>query len=527
MNELLHSLQTHSALLQFITNYSTLQQWLPLVFVALLGSMALVAAYYMAGVLVNSKKIKETAIYEFGQAIGTGIIVVIIIGALWLASSGLQTVLPPSNTAAICNTLKGSPVDIVNSIYTSQGSVLNQNDNGASPTEVVCTNIINTVNGEGSINGHAATTDITPDLDYGLGAVYVVTANMTNQTAANLNSMYVFTNYIGFLQSFVVRQSVCWPPTCLAGESPGFRVIYSYTPLLGYAFLTSGALLPLQFQAIFMFQMQIVQLIFIILMLYSWPYLLAGGLILRATIFGRRIGGLLFAIAVTAVITYPLVFMMEYSAFSSNTLSPIGIPGNAIPETFNYTASPAQFQSSSTTSTTFNDLNIYELPTNDFYPDSANTVVYKFNAFVFPKFDQVINANGCWPGLSSAALLITNVVAGPYSNNIREAAQGNLLAAEASFASFYLIPLTGLGTGLGNLLGTALGFVSSVPYVPTTCTQNNAMQTFFAAINVYSIMSIEGVILPILNILIALVSIKGLSGLLGGDQDIIGLGKLV
>ena len=481
----LTNFQIHAIALQFITSYSTLTQWLPLVFVALAASMLIVALYYMAGFAINNKKMRETAVYEFGQAIGTGILAILIIAIMAFASTIFINMIPPATMQSICTILGGSQVNLLNSQYT--GSLVSAQAN--SPTQVICNNIIGTASaGSGNI-------DITSNLDYGLASVFMIEANMTNQTVGNMNSLFVFSNWIGFLSSFVGGSELCDPVDCISGGAPAFRVDYSYAPLAGYDFLTKAALTPLQTQAIFMFEMNIMQLIIVVLMLYSWPYLIAAGLILRATIYGRKIGGFLFAVAFTAVIVYPLIFMFEYSALGSGNLSPIGIPANEIPYTFANTP-PTAFQGTGTTSTTFNDLNINEIV-------GGNTVMYRFNAFVYPKLNDVIYYDGCWP------------------------LGGSVLASEGTFAAFYLIPLAGLGVGLGNLLGTGLGFVSSVPIVPTTCGPAQAMQTFFDIINVYAIMSVEGVILPILNILIALVSIRGISGLLGGDTDIVGLGKLV
>ncbi len=494
--------------LQFITSYSTLTNWLPIVFVALTASMMIVALYYMAGVVINSKKMRDTAVYEFGQAIGTGIMVIIILAAMVFASSLFILVIPQSTTQNICNTLAGSQVILLNSQFSQssdEGVPVSPNgpNAGSSTTQVVRNNIIEYAGSVGS--------DITANIDYGLGSVYAIEANVTNQSIGNMNSLYVFSNWIGFLTSFSAGSEICGPDSCVAGSAPALRIEYSYIPLYGYSFITSSAITPLQTQSLFMFEMDIMQLIMIVLMLYAWPFLLAGGLILRATIYGRRIGGLLIAIAVAAVVIYPIVFMFEYAALNSNSLIPIGIPANQIPATF-LNSGAINFLGTGTSSNTFSDLNINELPTShypidvgsavvSYKPDTANSMTYEFNAFVYPKLDEVINYDGCWPGI--------------------------LLPSEGLFAAYYLIPLTGLGAGLGNLLGTTLGYESSVPYVPTTCTPPQAMQTFFDIINVYAVMSVEGVIMPLINILIALVAIKGISSLIGGDTDIIGLGKLV
>ncbi len=497
--------------MQFITSYSTLTNWLPIVFLALTASMMIVALYYMLGVAINSKKMRDTAVYEFGQAIGTGIMVIIVLAVMVFASSIFISVIPQTTTQNICNTLGGSQVNLLRS-----SNIPNEPNAGSSPTQVVCNDIIKYAGTTGS--------DITANLDYGLGSVYVIEANVTNQSVGNMNSLYVFSNWIGFLTSFSAGSEICLPDSCVAGDGPGFRVRYSYIPLYGYSFISSAAITPLQTQALFMFEMDIMQLIMIILMLYSWPFLLAGGLILRATIYGRKIGGLLIAIAIAAVIVYPMVFMFEYTALSSNSLIPIGIPANQIPVTF-LNKGAINFLGTGTTSNTFSDLNINELPTNyvpanfgslavSYQQNTANSITYKFNAFTYPKLDEVINYDGCWPQTWGNL------------EGVRVSSD-NLLLSEGTFSGFYLIPLAGLGAGLGNLYGTGLGYETSVPYVPTLCKPPQAMQTFFDIINVYAIMSVEGVIIPLINILIALVAIKGISSLIGGDTDIVGLGKLV
>ena len=70
-------------------------------------------------------------------------------------------------------------------------------------------------------------------------------------------------------------------------------------------------------------------MIAIIFFMYAWPYVLAAGIILRASFLTRRVGGLVIAITIAFFLIYPMLFLIEYAALSNTHSSPIGT--NAIP----------------------------------------------------------------------------------------------------------------------------------------------------------------------------------------------------
>ena len=106
----------------------------------------------------------------------------------------------------------------------------------------------------------------------------MVTANLTSQTANNLNGAYTYDAYIGFLSNLHPSISLCFaPPQALQCVIPGFaimgdyfRMLLSYTPYAGFSILyqsmgTIGTLLNLSFES------YIAQLLLISIILYAGP----------------------------------------------------------------------------------------------------------------------------------------------------------------------------------------------------------------------------------------------------------------
>jgi hypothetical protein len=453
------------AMASFISSYSAFTEWLPIVFIALVGAMSLVAIYYAIGVMLNNGTIRKTAVSEIGQVIGTGIIVIVILLALPIFGSLFTVIVPHSTVSALCSQLSQSKINML-STSSSQAN---------SPTSAVC-NLAAQI-------GSATGAGVTAYMDYGMAATYVITASMAEQSGENLNSLYVFLNYIGFLGSFNARAAFCTPPSCIEPLLPRVGVEFSYAPLAGYTMITK-AIQPIQTQAVFMLEAFMAQILFIAMFFYAWPYILGAGMILRATIYGRGVGGFLMASAIVALVLYPTVFLMEYAAFSNGTLSPIG-------------------------TTSIPNMQIYELPIGQSTP-----LVYKFNPYVFPKIDQVINYNKCWlPGV--------NV----FGTQVLPA--NNMLEAEVEFAAYYLIPALSTVVTVSNMFSGGFFSYSSLPYVPTSCKPNNLLSTYFQLLNVYGVMAVAGILLPILNLLIGLTAVRSVSFLLGGDTDLLGIGKLI
>jgi hypothetical protein len=520
----------------FISNYAVFQNWLPVIFIAVLFGIAISAVYYMIGALLNSNKIKAGAIGELGQTVGTGVVTIIIIGVFTLVGTGQLSLVPllspNSISTGVCSQLASSPLTMLNSHGSTQPAGDSNPANAIpTPANAVCSGISSLANGQSGA-------DLTPSIDYGLFYSYAILANVTNQAANNLNAFYVFTGWIGFLSEFTARSVVCTPsPECLVpgAQELSFSTAYDYKPLAGYSAITS-LIGSAQTEAVLVFYIMLMQLLFITIFLLIWPYLLAAGIIMQATFFTRKIGGLLIGISLSAVLVYPILLGMEYSAFSNPGLGPIGssnLPG--IP--------------------------LYELPA------SGNAIVYGANtmqngyvpANTVPGasctsgdyvFENVCGYPGTYTsGCVSLASAQSNLCKGTAGSNIDffvlpsatnvlryySCMPDYLVVDEGIFAAFYLIP------GYGFLSGAIGTLVTGIPANPTTlpipvgfagstqyaCNPSDAINSALALANLYGVNFVAGVIIPLINVLVALAAMSGFSTLLGGDKDILGLSNLI
>ena len=463
------------------TPYSAFQNWLPVIMVAIMASASLVSMYYLIGSVLGNKRVKANAINEFGQIIGLTVIVVIIIGVLYTFGttpvSNLYSI-SPSDLLKICNTyLKGSQLNILS----------------GAPSNTICN--IEIPNAKAAAT--SGSVDLATNIDYGLSAAYVLNANITNQTAANINSLYIFENYMAFLRAFTAKIGICEPiaPFSCIIPSEGFawESIYAYEPFVGYYMMLRGTKM-IEVQAFLLFYLSTFILLFILLFIYIWPYLLAGGIILHSSFLTRKVGGLLMAISIVMVIIYPILFVFEYTSLTSPSLKPIG--ASLIPS-----------------------MALYYKPfgsTSCINGDPKTCPHYDPNFFVIPNLAEVINYNGCWPsGLPGST---------------------GLISAELKMVAYYTFPLSGAVTGGGAVLSVISSFGSShlggiSPSMPPpgyfNCHPQEAMNSLLAILHVYGIDSVIGFILPILNLLIIITSIMGLSSLFGGNTSLLGLSRLL
>ncbi len=329
------------------------------------------------------------------------------------------------------------------------------------------------------------------------------------------------------------------------------EVAYKSIPYAGYSAI-SDMMKSTQLESVLAFYVMLIQLQMIQLFLAIWPYLLAAGIILRSTFFTRGAGGLMMGIALSAVLIFPIMYGMEYSAFSSGyiggtsstSIGPIGASNlptmplyelnngartvygiNALASYDGY-ADASQVPSAGCNAGDLVHENVCGYPgTADETPTCVSaasatplccaqgttsttgscvaTPGININFFVLPDASKVLSYYHCMPN-------------GPEG----------LVGSEAAFAAFYLIPGLGLVTaGLGTLTGT-------VPATPLDwplngCMPSRAIGAALAMINLYGITFASGVLFPIINILVALAAMSGFSSLFGGDTDILGLSKLI
>ena len=469
-----------------ITSFSTVKSdLLPIIVLALLLDSVIVSAWYVLGILLNNSRVKDSARGEFYQLGGTAIITVIVLTILVFAGNIFSLIsssgaMSTSSMSSMCSGIESySPLSLLG---TGSFSLLKGFSSSSGPSFGGLCNYISTQS-----NNPTATSNI----DYPLASAGVVIANLTNQSIVNLNSFFEVDFFLGYMETLTPSLSFCLQdfinpagPCIIPPEDdvdPAISFINAtYTPYAGYSMVYKpmgviGELLGTSLE------MDVAQLLFIIVFLYIWPYLLFIGLILRATPFTRRIGGLFIAIAIGAVLFYPAVFAIEYVSLSGmNVNSEIGSTGITLSTAYGFNGITTN--------------SITALP--DYTP----------NFFVEPSIKKIAQANNCWP---------------PY---------GNMALTQAEDTGILLVPFASAVEGLLPLIkGASGGLPSTLPYfyLPSACTPTDAEGTMFNVLNAYGITGITAYVLPLVNILITLTAIIGLSGLLGGDTNLAGLSRFV
>lgn len=478
------------------TNYVSVQSTLvPLVLLAILVDSAIVSAWYMAGALLNNPSLKGGAIEEFYQLAGTAILTVLIVGILLFASTSYIGVLSATklmNPTALQNICNGMTQFNDNGGLTvlgdQAGSYLSvPSGTGSAQFPGFC-NIIAQASGGGAT--------LAEQIDYPLAASGVITANLLNQSAVNLNSASIFASYIGFLAGMTPTTSICFAPEaafqlggpCLipgfsdVTQEPSFTLTYSSKPLAGYTFIT-GSLTTLGTLITTTFTSLTAQLSFLVMMVFAWPYLLFIGLVLRATVFTRKIGGLLIAIAIGELLFFPLVFSFEYFALSN----PV-------------------FSSNQTTSSFYGYSQVTDIPqctaTGGVYSLCQKQTYYNLNFYSMPNIRALTEAYNCTP---------TNL--------------GGLLGAEAADIGETLIP----GFSAFRQISVASQTPTTVPdpSFVAECHPQPAIETLLSMLEAYGITGITVYLLPLVNLFITISAILGISGLVGGDTGLAGLSRLL
>jgi len=511
----------------YISNYSVFQGWLPVIFLAVVLGVMIAAVYYTIGVFLANNKIKSNAISELGQTLGTGIVTVIIVSIFALVGSGqlsLVQLLSPSSIGTVCNQLSASQLDMLN----SNGII--QATGGPNPSNAICSGVL-------SLSSGTTGADPTPYIDYGLFYSYVILANLTDQAANNLNAFYLFSGWTGFLSEFTARSAVCTPsPTCLipGTQELSLSVALQYKPLAGYSTITN-MISSAQFEAVLVFYLMIMQLLFITLFLFIWPYLLAAGIIMQATFFTRKLGGVLIGMSLAAVLVYPVLLGMEYSAFSNLNLGPIG--ASNLPAMPLYELPPGSNAIVYGVSTTQGGYVLASTISNSGCPngDYVYENVCGYSGTITS--ECVSQLSGTQKLCSGTASSNVNFFILPSATNVLRyysCMPDNLIGDEAAFTAFYLAPGFGLGAALFGALGS---LATGVPITPLSfwpigstqyaCTPDRAINAALALANLYGISFVSGVILPLINVLVALAAMTGFSTLLGGDKDILGLSNLI
>lgn len=463
----------------------------PLVIVALLVDAAILGIWYMLGYAIGNSSVKKTAVGEIWQLVGTAALISIVVFALVIFSSLFQSALNGSalmNSAALgslsANIEATTQVSLLQSCASSAPSVSGQGQGACGFSGPL--NTIITGNGPDAL---------TSSIDYPLAAAGIIVENLTNQTVTNLNSMFVVDSYVGFLSTIQPTFTICIPAVAVAFDcltpipvpAPSVAFTWSGVPYAGLEMIYRGmgALGILFTSAAESF---IMQLTFITIFLYAWPFLIFGGLVLRATPFTRKIGGLFIAVAIGALFFYPVVFSIQYMVL-----------GHGFGNVPVYNPSDVFALSSTSISSIYGYNSIGTSPIGSL-PNQ------NLNFFVMPSVEQIAKANACWPPGGST--------------------QG-ALTAESYDILTQLIPGVSLIELAASLGGGLTGSYPTLILANQCAPQPNAMDTLFGFLDAYGAAGITAYLLPIMNLLITLSAIIGLSGLLGGDTELAGLSRLV
>lgn len=509
---------------------SVFYSWIPVIVLAILAAAALTVAYYGIASLIGNPRLKAQALDEFAQVLGTAVVIVLILGLLNIYGGLSFSAYPKLNSAvqAICGPNQlGSP--------TTQITFLSSNSNTPGPTQMICSDIVD----------QASTGGITQNIDYGLGSTYALVANITNQAGNSLNYLNVFESYYATLANMKPQESICWPGLCASSLKAAVGTItYVYQPFYIYGKVRGGTLF-IGVEASLSFYVGLLEMLLIILMIFGWPYLLAAGLILRASAYTRKAGGLLIAIVLVGMLLFPILNIFEYLSLSnvtnplSTANSPIGLTQTSLtqatvsntvlygiptggslstpqdqsacstlggtldangdccytPPGGVYVCAPLQETGSQTSSSTSNS------PTT-----STTPIVYDtshINFYVFPRLDYILNYDGCWP------------------------TGGDIFLQDALIAGSYSVPGYGLILAIKDLIGS---FTSTIP-LPTapgfSCNPPNLIKSVLDLASFYGQIFPFTLLMPVLNILMLLSAVKGISSLLGGDTNLLGLGRIL
>ncbi len=490
-------------------------QLMPSVFAALFLDSAIIAIWYMLGYILNNSTIKGGAKAEMYQFVGTAILAAILSSIFFMYSGAFiafldGTSLAPSSISSLCTSIaSNTPLQFIdsNSLIMAGSAHYIGSSGSQSNFPGLC-----------SVVSSASASSI----DYPLAAVGVIIANLTNQTAANLNRLFVFDSYIGYLSQVTPTVSFCmqgfadwvgpciFPPMEIEPTPPVLIDINaSYTPFAGYSMLYQ-ALAPLTTLFPMALESFIAQLAGISIFLYIWPFLLFLGLVFRALPFTRRIGGLLIAVAVGAIIIYPFIFSIEYISMSKGTTASANAPNSIYG--FNsldtMTVLPAPPCNSISSSAPTNSLVVLG---GHVFLGNMECSIYNPNFFIEPNVSAIAKLNGCWPP------------DGDKYGAFKAIAEDSVYLLLPAFSSNFLISfLVNQGSSMNAFQSTFQNV-----YLPAKCDPNAAENTGFMLANAYGMLGMVTYWLPILNIIITLISILGLSGLLGGDTNLAGISRLI
>jgi hypothetical protein len=517
----------------FLTSFTTTETSLiPLVILALALDFAIVGVWYMVGYALNNSKVVEGAKSEAYQAVGTAILAAIIIGSLLVFASAFDSALTSSHFLYSSKTASSATAPMSPGTVDTLCNYLNSH----SSLSIFSGSYSFLKSSDPQFPGLCSMTSLdspTRKIDYPLVASGVILANITNQTFHNLNSFFILDSYVGFLSNFkptvawcepgltysiemevdVISASIgCSAAAFFAGGEGGigawvnlpiFYTRITFAPYAGYNIIyselgTLGSLLTMSANSF------IAQFLILIISLYVWPWLIFGGLVLRSTLFTRKIGGLLIAVGLGMILIFPAIFSLEYLGLGN------GISG--LISSSSGTCSSGSGQGCIGYDYGFNTIASNEITFIPGYPSGTTNVQYSpnnavqdpynLNFFVEPEINKIAYYYWCWP------------------------TDNNLVLGESLDTIEMLVPGVSLFEAAASNVEGIIGNPPSIAIDPN-CKPNDLLRVFNKLMESYGIIGITSFFLPIINIFIVLSSIIGLSGLFGGDTDLAGLSKLI
>ncbi len=289
---------------------------------------------------------------------------------------------------------------------------------------------------------------------------------------------------------------------------PVLYIRFAFTPYAGYDIVykelgTLGTLLTTAFDSF------VAQFLFVIISLFAWPWLIFSGLVLRSTIFTRKIGGLLIAVGIGMILIFPAIFSLEYLGLGNgigNLISSNPSSCSSNPSASNCVGGIYGFNTIETDPITFIPGGWTSTPItiNPFEFDLANQIKdpYDINFFIEPQLNRIAYYYECWP------------------------TDNNILFGESLDTIELLIPGSS-GVQLIASIGSVIPDTFPKLAIDPNCGPHALLIVFYKYLESYGIIGITAYFLPIINIFIVISAIIGLSGIFGGDTSLAGLSKLI
>ncbi len=544
---------------------------LPIVFAALLLDVAIVVIWYFAGVVLNNNKVKESAKGEYYQFIGTVVITMLILWAMVTMSSLFYSVLStthllnPTAISTMCANLEAN--SMINLVGGTNSLLSGATANG------------NTLTGFCQVLSGSS---LTERIDYPLATTSVIIANLTNQTATNLNSGFIIDAWIGFLSKVSPTFGFCFgepeiafeqcllqgttsgpppaPNTGSAGSAvtgtsivpsggttgaealpPGVQKYQSGQLGLATA-IKSGATalqnarieIDVKFQPYSGYSLLLTSInTFGAMITTSLESFIAQLLILSIFIYiwpFLLFGGLLLrstfftrklgGLLIAVVIGVMIIFPLLFS-LEYLVLSNVTFVNSAGTALYNIQNPLSTVSPGVNTTYGFNAVTpLPESPTNL----NSNYVV---NFFVEPSVEAIALKNNCWPGvsgLSEVGIATTNPLIG--SAVLAGESINPLTTSEVTDLVYLALPGGAISAAEQIIQSVYDGHMTSY-YLPAFCPVNGALQTVMSIINAYGIIGVTSFFIPIINLIITMTAIVGLSGLMGGDVSLGGLSRFL